>query len=459
MRALGGLIVGFALSACTPVWEGRARAQQAETWRRPQVAAAHEQAAQEAPSNLPTAVPDLDALVQFGLQRNPLIRARQAAIERAAQRVDASGSLPAPRLQVVPIGEMAQTAAGEVTLMASLSQQIPAPGSLGAQVAQAAAEVRAAEAALQAARTEIAMRIRSAWWDLTLARESRAIVEQQLALLEQLQEQILQRLETANGKQSDALRIGVETDRLRSMRSVWDERSAVAQAELRRNLSLPADIGLPALAAELPPLDRYAASALQALARQHRADVLANLAKQDKAEALAAGARARHRPDFSLSFNYNLVDDRNLMAPTRGDDQWWVGVSMSLPIWAASYAAGDREAEAAQWEAALDRLAIEDDLQRDLRSALSAWQSAHEQLILYQGGMRERARQAAEAETSLYANGSSGFTEVIQATQQVLMLDLGIARLRRDAGVAEARLLQAAGLCSSRIDSDPDQHR
>ncbi|MDA3959169.1 MAG: TolC family protein [Planctomycetota bacterium] len=452
-------ILAVFFSACTPVWEVSARRIQSENSQRALVTEGT--ARMQGPPTSSALVnddhqqdrapTDLDGLVLFGLDRNPAVQAKSIAVDRMTHRVDATGSLPAPKIQVAPFGDMAQTAAGEVALMAGVSQQFPAPGLLSAQVARARADVRTAEAAWHAEQVKIAAEIRKAWWSWRAATRSHSIVDEQISLLSQLQQQVLQRLEVGGGKQSDVLRIGVEIDRLRTMQMAWNERAQTSMANLRQALSLPQEEPLPDIHNKLPSQNRYREDQLLPLARQYRADVLGNLANRQRADALRNMAVARHRPEFGLSFNYNMVDDRNLMGPTSGQDQWWVGASMSLPIWFDSYGASDREAEAARDEVASERLAISDTLKRDVRTALSGWESAHEQLALFRGGMIEQAKQAYQAETSNYMAGTSSFADIIQSAQQLLMLEMSIVRLTRDAGVAEARILQSAGVISSAI--------
>jgi outer membrane protein TolC len=156
-------------------------------------------------------------------------------------------------------------------------------------------------------------------------------------------------------------------------------------------------------------------------------------------------ADARRRPSVGVFANYNLVDDENAGGPTSGDDQWWLGVSFTVPLWFGSYEAGDQAAASARLAATLDRLAIDDRIHADVAGAEARWTSARDQLALTDGAMAERAQQALEAEQADYGAGTGDFADVIAAWQQVLAIRLMIVRLRADWGQAEAELLQAVG--------------
>ncbi len=434
-------------SSCTPVWERQARHLRQEVHNRPLVIQAHTTRWSDAASQtLPDLVDirSLDELLTWGIERHPAMQARLATVRRASARTDAAGALPSPRIGLTPLGEMAQTASGEVTLMASISQHIPAPGSLSAQVASNAAEVRSAEAHAQQEAATIAYRIRRAWWQKSYAEAGSTITNEQLALLQQVRDAMLARVQAGTGKQSDILRIGIEIERVKTMQHSWQERLHNALAELRTALSITAETPLPALLNT--GATQYKVGQLVALARIHRGDVLRNQAHRQKAEALAAAAAARRRPDFTTSLSYNMVDDENLMGPTSGDDQWWFGVSMSVPLWFGSYAASDREAAAAKQEARFEAEAIDNRIQRDIATAMSTWHSTRAQIALYDDGLLAQAQAAFDAENSHYSNGSSSYTDVIATWKQVLSLHLSYHALKRDVGLAEADLLHAAGV-------------
>lgn len=457
---LGSLLLSA--SACVPVWEGQARDLQRRSFERPVVKEAQQElkslTALESPESTkkteqaepvlddsPT-VRNLEDLVAFGLKHNPTVKAQYARIDQRFQQIHVAGTLPAPRISISPIGDMAQTATGEIILMSSVSQQFPAFGALSAEVAKADAQLRAAEAALHGVRVAIAADIRKAWWNWYVASQSKNIVDEQLIILQQLERVIIQRIEAGRARHSDGLRVALEINRLRTMLSQWAERILSAEESLRSSLSLEPSATMPQITLKVPAQDTYKQQQLIAAAQMYRSDILANQAQEHTASAMVVAANARHRPNFGVSFSYNMVDDRNVMGRTAGDDQWWFGASMSLPMWFSSYSASDRQAIASQEEAMLARMGIDDVIIRDVRTALSAWDSAHEQLYLYAGDMREQALQAYAAEQGNYVNAVSTYIDVIQAWKQVLLLEMGIRRLRSDVGKAEAAILQAAGV-------------
>lgn len=102
--------------------------------------------------DVPYATPDLgdprtaEEFVTLALSRNPSIRVAEAKVNRIRQRAPQARSLDDPMLTIAPVGEMAETAAGQVGLMSSLSQRLPLPSKLDARGRVAELEADQAEA-------------------------------------------------------------------------------------------------------------------------------------------------------------------------------------------------------------------------------------------------------------------------------------------------------------------------
>ena len=74
-----------------------------------------------------------DDYVRLAMERNPELLSARYRVGRIAQRVPQATSLDDPMLTVTPIGEMAETAAGQVGLMSGISQKLPLPQKLNAR--------------------------------------------------------------------------------------------------------------------------------------------------------------------------------------------------------------------------------------------------------------------------------------------------------------------------------------
>jgi cobalt-zinc-cadmium efflux system outer membrane protein len=392
---------------------------------------------------VPSRLPDLDHLVALALERHPSLAAQRAEVDRLDQRSQ-SVALPEPMLTVAPFGEMAQTAAGEVRTMLSISQRFPGPGKLSAQVAEWQAAAQVAETGIREQAVAIALELRQAWWRWHEAIRAAEVTAQQQSLLEDLSQAIAVRIEANLAPSAGLLRIGVEIGTVEARLAGLRERALSAEAQLRALLALAPDQTLPELvieptATDLPP-------DLAAIANRLHPAILRSRAEAHEAATLARSAAVRRRPDFTLSASYNLVDDDGLSMAATGEDQWWIGAGISIPIWGGSYAAGERAAAAAARRATFRRLAAGDRIRRDLAVAAAAHAAAAEQYRIYNQRLLPQARQALEAERGTYAAGTGAFADLIMSARQLLDLELASIRHAHEMGLQHAALLAAAGV-------------
>ncbi len=91
-------------------------------------------------------------------------------------------------LNIAPVGDMAQTAAGEVQMMAGVSQRLPWPAKLEARGRVAAQAVAEAAAELQRVRLEIASDARRAYWRLYATTRSLEQLRQMREPLQQMRQ-------------------------------------------------------------------------------------------------------------------------------------------------------------------------------------------------------------------------------------------------------------------------------
>ncbi len=405
---------------------------------------------------VPSQLADLDHLVALALERHPMLAAQRAEVERLAQRSH-SVALPEPMVTVAPFGDMAQTAAGEVSVMLGVSQRIPGPGKLAAQAAELRASAGVAETAIREQAVEIALGVRQAWWRWHEALRSAEVMTRQQALLDDLRQTISVRIEANLAPSANLLRIGVEIGAVEARLAGLRERATSAEAQLRALLALEPDHALPTL--EVEPQATVLPADLATIAERLHPSFLRSRAELREAAAMARSAAVRRRPDFTLFANYNLVDDDGLAMAANGDDQWWIGAGISVPIWGGAYAAGERAADATARRASFRRLAAHDRVRRDLAIAAAGHAAAVEQYRIYSERLLPEAQQAVDAERGTYAAGTGAFADLIMSARQLLDLELASVRYAHEMGLQHAALLAAAGvLTTAELEAEDSDH-
>lgn len=404
--------------------------------------------------------PTAEDYVQLALSRNPSLHAAAQRVRRLEERIAQVTSLADPMLQIAPFGEMADTAAGRVAAMATVSQRLPFPGRLDARGRLAAQDVAIAEQELEHTRLTVAANTRRAYWTLYEAAHSIAITHQNRILLVQMREVIQAKYRAGAASQESVLRVAVELGTLdKALLGLHQQRDSAA-AMLNTLIDRPVNSSIPDPAT------------IELTACSPRLDDLLNRARRSNPAIMIARARlVRFReqrqlahldrfPDLTLSATYNIVNKTGLSPVRNGDDQWWIGFGINLPIWHERLDAGEREAMRGVLEAS-GLVASEQNLvDFRVRDALLRVQSQFRQAALLRDTIVPNAKQTVEASLSGYRGGSVDFITLIDNWQTLLDLELmyqaNLAHLER----SFADLQEAVGQDLDRTSPDAatDEH-
>jgi outer membrane protein TolC len=387
-----------------------------------------------------------DDLVAVALERNPAIRRAMERVRRMADRIPQVASLEDPMFELVPVGDMAQTAAGEVGLMTGLSQRLPWPGRLAARTRLAEQEVAEAIEDLAAVRLEVAAETRAAWWSLYETVRAIEVTERNRALLAQLLDVAEARFRAGATAQEDLLRASVELHGLESDLSGLRQQARSVSAALNRLLARPAGAPISDPAPRTLQEIMLDPAHLRSLAFDHNPMLRSLRARLEADRERVELARLERRPDVTVSVAYNLVDAEGISAAANGEDQWWVGFGMNLPIWTARLDAAEREALRGRLESA----ALLDDesnrLAAQIEDLLARIESAQRQATLFRDLIVPQAAQSVEAALSSYRAGRAEFLSLIDSWRQLLAVELAFHHTIAQFERSFAELQQRAGL-------------
>ncbi|MFW6133349.1 MAG: TolC family protein [Planctomycetota bacterium] len=398
----------------------------------------------------------VDAYVRIALRRNPGIRAARRRIQRLRQRIPQETALPDPKAEVAPVGEMAETAAGQVHTMIGVRQTFPAPGKLSTRGRIAAREVAVAQQELRRTKLRTVAEVRRAYWSYYAAARAIEVTRDGRALLDDIRRIARAKYESGTAGQQDVLRATVAVGNVdRELARLRQQRRSAA-AMLNRLMDRPTDAALP----DPPPVDpRDLTVALEDLltAAQHANPALQRLRERLRQQRLRRKlARLDYWPDVTVGAHYNVVDDEGLSAQANGDDQWWFSLGFNLPVWRGKLAAGEREAIARWYETAA---ALDDERSRvafAVRDALIRAESDLRQAELLRDRVIPAAEAAIQAAAGGYQSGRDDFLTLLDNWRRRLeferMYHAAVARLEQD----YADLERAVGrpLPRERVDAD-----
>ncbi len=383
--------------------------------------------------------------VRLALEHNPGIRAARQSVHRLSDRIPQAERLEDPMLFVAPVGEMGETAAGQVGLMTGVSQKLPLPAKVQTRGRVAAQAVAEAVQELQRVRLEVVADTRSAWWQLYYTTRAIEVTEDNRALLRQLRDVAEAKYRAGTADQQDVLRASVEMSSLDTDLLAIRQRQTAARAMLNLLINRPVTTAVP----DPPPrsLDTVSLE-LNELLEQARQINPAIRRVQERIEGSRRRlqlARLDRWPDLTVSVNYNAVESDGLSSVANGRDQWWVGFGVNLPIWAKSLDAAEHEAmrEILQGIAALDdtqnRVAFR------VQDAMAKVDSQQRQVVLFGDVIIPQARQAVEASLSSYRTGSAGFLTLVDNWRMLLDFELMYHRSLAQLEESFAQLQAAVG--------------
>lgn len=401
--------------------------------------------------DVPYATPDLgdprtaEEFVTLALSRNPSIRVAEAKVNRIRQRAPQARSLDDPMLTIAPVGEMAETAAGQVGLMSSLSQRLPLPSKLDARGRVAELEADQAEAELEQVRLQIAADARRTYWSYFFASSAFQTTSRSRSLLLQFRDVADAQFRAGQRNQQDVWRASAELGNLDNELTLLAQRRDTAAAMLRQLIDAPIswNPGEP-IAVEEAGLSMKR-DALLARATRTNPGLRRIAERMTQFEQQQRLANLNRWPDLTVSVSYNLVDDDGLSPVANGSDQWWVGFGINLPIWAEKYDAAEREAVFGRLEAASELAAERNRVTFRVEDALLRLESQRAVLRLLRNEVLPDARAAVEASASTYRTGTGDFLTLIDNWRKLLSYEVMEHQVVASVEQSLADLEQAVG--------------
>ena len=439
------LSLAFVLYGCNSQYEGSPFSDWVEapppSWQLSERGAVHtsgslltEPIAEEEP--LFSVVSGADEYVRIALDRSPAIMAAKANVDRLTERIPQVTSLDDPMLSVAPFGEMAETAEGQVGLMSGVSQKLPFPGKLDTKgrIAQQAVAVAVQE--LNDTRLRIIADTRRAYWSYYFTTRGIEVVERDRDLIRQFREAAEAKYKAGTATQQDVLRASVELSNLDNDLLTLKQRQTTAVAMLNRLLDRPVNAALPEpRTVELDDislrLDRLLADAAidnPRLKKIHERIQMSrerlNLAKLDR------------WPDLTVSLSYNAVDSEGTAMSATGEDQWWLGFGVNLPIWIEKRDAAEREALKEMFQGIAELTEESNDVAFRVQDALVKVETQQRQVVLFRDVIIPQARQTVEASDSGYRAGKTDFLTLVDNWRNLLDFQLlyhqSLAQLEKD---------------------------
>ena len=256
---------------------------------------------------------DLGKLVQEMLEKNPAVVAARHAVDSKRAMVTAARTIPEPSVSFETMGNLLPPTLQEgdpsSARVLSFTQEIPFPGKLSLQGQIASSEADAELWRYEEVRRDAVAELKTAYFDLFLARKLASVVEKSKGLLAQFAEISQVRYKVGQGAQQDVLKAQVEISRLLDRLAVLQREEETAQVRINTLLYRAPETPIGPLPDVSRPKSEWTLDQLRQKALENNPQVRMSQKEIDRSELGVSLAKKSFYPDFEVGFSwYNRRD-------------------------------------------------------------------------------------------------------------------------------------------------------
>lgn len=375
---------------------------------------------------------ELDSLLKWSAKNHPELKSAYLAYEASLQKVHGSGFLPEPMFSFGYFISSPETRVGPQNGSIGFQQMFPWRGTLKAQKSMAVAESKMKFEKFQLLKLQLFQEVKELYYSAEQMDVNVGLLEQNIALLNQIKTIGLSKIEAAIGSTTDVLRLNLKINELES-------KSDIAKIQYRGRLDqLKLVTGRDSLLLTFPSLTSEELS--DSVTIKNHPMVKMSEEKLVMNEAQKTIITQKGLPKFAVGANYVFVGERTDMNPTdNGKDIFMPKVSLTLPIYRKKYKSLARMNE-------LERESIEEEIKSkelDLNSKLvmvqTQTQSAKERIELNRK-QKETALSILEVLKSDYENGNAMVESIFTTQAQLIMYQMEEQKALTDLRIAEAKM-------------------
>lgn len=348
---------------------------------------------------------------------------------------------PAMPLQLVTIFPSIED---NYRLRAGASLPLYTGGRLSSQVRAAEEGRLAAEHDVSAARADLVLEVKTAYWGLVTAREGARVLQEAIGAFDAHLSDARNRERFGMAARNEVLAVQVERDRAELNLLRAQSGADISEANLRRLLDLAPAVRIePSDALATSPVASPDVEALVAQASAARPDRSALAARASAASALAGAERGARLPQVALVAGYGYANpNRDIVPPAATwQDTWDVGVSLSWSLLdGGKRSAGEARARAQAAAARQQLLELEGAIRLEVTQRSLELRTAEATLAVAERGLLS-ATESRRVAADRYREG------VIPSSE---LLDAELAKER--AALAQTEAMAAVRLATAGLD-------
>jgi cobalt-zinc-cadmium efflux system outer membrane protein len=392
-------------------------------------------------------VTPLSELLAEAEKNNPQIEAARHGFEAAKQVPTQVSTLPDPQftLQHFSVGSPRPLAGYTNSEFAyiglGVSQDIPYPGKLRLKGEIAKREADVSQQQIESVRRSVLAELKAAYFQLGYLSKTLAILEQDGALLKQVQQAADARHRSGMGTQQDLLQAQLQQAKLLREIAMHHLEVGKLEAQIKQLLNRPQDSPdiEPTDLVETPLVQTYAD--LLAAAEVQNPEI-ASAKKMIKKQSLQVDlARKDFYPDFSVQYMWQRTD------PTQFRAYYMLSVGVRVPIYRGRKQRPElAQAEAEKLRAGSELQAQSQQIAAELRAQYVLAQQTSELLKIHREGLSPQSRSEFQAALATFQSNKQDCQALLAAFLDVLRLDEEYWQNVAEYETAIARVEQITGL-------------
>lgn len=359
---------------------------------------------------------ELDRYIKLGLDSNPGLLEEELKYQVSLEQMKQSGILPDPVVSGGIFISPVETRVGPQQAKISVSQMFPWFGTLKAQSLQANLASKAAYFSYLEAANELVYNIKTSWYQLTYVDQQIAIINEQNAILEKLENYMVIRFQNNQAILSDVLDIQMEKEKLENRLNDLQLTRKILISEFYNTLNVrQQDDIITVTSFKEVSLPNFAIdSVFRSNFRLRELEY-----QQSATEAALQESIQRAKPSIGLGLDYVFVGERNdVSISDNGKDVLMPMISLQLPVFRKKYNA-DIEEKRLQTNMLQQR-------EQQLKNTLdSRWQKALNNYAIAKNDLElsesllAKAKKSKEIITTAYETGKKMYEDVLRVQHKL----------------------------------------
>jgi cobalt-zinc-cadmium efflux system outer membrane protein len=390
---------------------------------------------------------DVGGLLEHARANSPELRVMRHEAAAAAERIGPSRALPDPvlRVELENIGNegngggfnLLPGRVGETKY--TVMQPLPAWGKRDLRRDVAQADATQAYSRVDAAWSDLAMRIKTAFAQYYLADGSARLTAEVLDLMSQLERIAQARYAGGLVAQQDAIRAQIEQTAMRTDLVMLDNEKRQWRARLNALLGRGRDAPLadPRALRAMPPAAALAPETLAQRALGRNPQLQAEAARVRGAESNRELVRRNRWPDFQVGVSPTQMGSRIAA--------WGLMVELNIPLQQGSRRAQERESEAMVQAARSRAQALATELDGELAQATAGLEAARRTEDLLGRQLLPQSEVGTRAALAAYENGRVDFATVVESQRQIRKARQDLLKAQAEARMRLAEMERIVG--------------